>query len=55
MLGFSASPDHFIDITDFIDKKVAAVGAHESHQASSQNFEYAEGFKLFSFHRDEEE
>lgn len=77
MLGFSANPDHFIDITDFIDKKVAAVGAHESQmknmdavdtigdrvkemgkmvgQASSQNFEYAEGFKLFSFQRDEEE
>lgn len=30
LLGFSANPDYFIDITDFIDKKVAALAAHDS-------------------------
>lgn len=30
LLGFSANSDHFVDITDFIDTKIAAIKAHRS-------------------------
>lgn len=76
LLGFTTSPDYFVDITEFMDAKIAAISAHDSQmknmdavatignrvkemgqmvaQASSQNYQYAEGFKLFNFQRDED-
>ncbi len=76
LLGFTTSPDYFIDITEFMDAKIAALSAHESQmknmdavatigervkemgqlvaQASSQNYQYAEGFKLFNFQSDDD-